>query len=304
MQKPTLTLNDFEGMIDAVSNWGRWGKDDELGTLNLITPAKRLQAARVVKEGVSISLARNAIKTKVHDSPPFQHTMIQTGQRQDADSATDAYLTQYHGFTQTHIDALCHMFYKGRMFNGFSQQEVTEKGASRLSIINAKDGILTRGVLMDFPKLWGLKYLTGAKAIFPEDLDRWEEETKVKVETGDAVFIRTGHWARWEAEGEWNVESDSAGLHASSVPWFKKRDVAILASDLALDVMPSGAEGVRLPVHLLTLFAMGTPIIDNCDLESLSQAAASRNRREFLLTASPLPVEGGTGSPINPIATF
>lgn len=174
-------------------------------------------------------------------------------------------------------------------------------------MINIKSGIFTRGVLMDFPRLFEVEYLKGSRAIYPEDLDSWEKEVDLKVESGDAILIRTGRWARYMAEGEWDALKNSAGLHVSCMPWLRKRDVAVLGSDLASDVMPSGVEGagpVFLPVHLITLVAMGVPILDNCDLEALAHTAATHKRWAFLLTVAPLPVEGGTGSPVNPIATF
>ena len=302
--KPRLGRKDVEAMMSSLSNWGRWGQQDEVGALNLITPEKRRQAAALVREGASISLARDAIKIKTDNSPPFEHKMSGTGLRAEADSSSDIYSVQYHGYTQTHLDALCHLFYKGKMYNGFSQREVTEKGAAKLSVIKVKNGIFTRGVLMDLPRLWGVKYLEGGKAIYPEDLDAWEKKTGLKVGSGDAILIRTGRWARRVAEGEWNVEANSAGLHASCLPWLKKRDVAILGSDLATDVMPSGIDGFKLPVHWVAVIAMGVPILDNCDLEAVGEAAAARKRWEFLLTAAPLAVDGGTGSPINPTAIF
>ncbi len=298
------TKQDVDQMMQSLSNWGRWGKDDQLGTLNLITPAKRKEAAELVKEGVSISLARNTIKVKAFNSPPFEHRMIETGLMPGKTSSGDIYSMQYHGFTVTHMDALCHMFYGEHMYNGFPKQDVTDKGAGRLSVLNIKNGIVTRGVLMDFPQLFGVAYLEGKRAILPEELDAWEKKTGTKIRAGDAVLIRTGRWARYEAQGEWDPEKNSAGLDVSCMPWFKKRDVAVLGSDLALDVMPSGVEGVMLPVHLITIVAIGTPILDNCDLEPLAEAAATRNRWEFMLTVAPLAVEGGTGSPVNPIATF
>jgi kynurenine formamidase len=291
-------------MMTSLSNWGRWGKEDQLGALNLITSNKRKEAAALVRDGVSISLAHNVIKEKLFNSPPFEHHMISTGQTPDSEGALDNYSVAYHGYDQTHVDALCHFFYKGQMYNGFSQQEVTDKGAGKDSVINIKNGIFTRGVLMDFPRLWGVKYLRGRRAITLKDIEEWEKKTGVKIESGDAVLVRTGHWARYDEEGEWQVEEDSAGLDASCMPWLKKHDVAVLGSDLALDVMPSGIQGVRHPVHLLTLVAMGAPILDNLDLEALSEAAASRRRWSFLLIVAPLAVEGGTGSPVNPVATF
>lgn len=298
------TQSDVLKMMQTLSNWGRWGKNDQLGALNLITPQKRKEAAALVKEGLSISLARNAVKVQVGPSAPFKHRMVQTGLTPGSEYSADVYSVQYHGFTHTHVDALCHVFHQGQMYNGYSQKEVTKRGAAKLSVTAMKDGIFTRGVLMDFPRHFGVKFLDGARAIYPEDIAAWQKETGVTVESGDAVIIRTGRWARWEAEGDWDVEKGSAGVHVSCMPWFKEKDVALLGSDLAMDVMPSRVEGIFLPVHLVTLVAMGVPILDVCDLEPISEASAQRNRWDFLLTMAPLAVEGGTGAPINPTATF
>ena len=126
----------------------------------------------------------------------------------------------------------------------------------------------------------------------------------MKVTAGDVAFIRTGRWARRAAKRPWNVAARSAGLHASCAEWLHRRDVAMIGSDAASDVIPSGVEGVGQPIHQLMLIAMGVAIFDNCDLETLSQAANQRKRWDFLLTAAPLAVPGGTGSPLNAIATF
>jgi len=295
-----LTKADIDRMMTELSNWGRWGKEDQLGAINLITPVKRKQAAALVKEGVSVSLAHDVEKERAADnSNPFQHTMILTPQ-----FSLDAYSVNYHGYAHTHLDALCHVFYKGKMYNGFSQDEVTQKGAGRLSIRNLKEGIFTRGILIDVARLKGVPYLEPETPIYPEDLDAWEKKAGVKVSAGDVIFIRTGRWARRAAIGPWDVGRHSAGLHASCASWLKQRGVAILGSDAASDVVPSQVEGVGLPIHQLVLVALGVHIFDNCDLEALSEAAAKRNRWEFLLTAAPLAVAGGTGSPLNPIATF
>ena len=157
---------------------------------------------------------------------------------------------------------------------------------------------------MDIPSLIGKSYLAGDRAIYPEDLDAWEKKAGLKISSGDAVLIRTGRWARRKAEGTWEIEKNSAGLHASCLPWLKKRDIAVLGSDLASDVMPSLVEGVTMPVHQVILNAMGVPILDNCDFEDLSKHAQNSKRWEFLLTVAPLAVDGGTGSPINPLATY
>jgi kynurenine formamidase len=300
-----LTKADVDRMMTELSNWGRWGKEDQLGAINLITPAKRKQAASLVKEGVSVSLARDVEKEPAVDNTrPFEHVMNLTGANNPGPFSLDTYSVNYHGYAHTHIDALCHMFYQGKMYNGFLQSEVTQKGGARLSILNLKQGIFTRGILIDAARLTGVAYLEPGTPIYPEDLEAWEKKTGLKVSSGDVVFIRTGRWARRAAVGPWDVGAGSAGLHASCARWLKQRDVAIIGSDAASDVVPSGVEGVSLPIHQLVLVALGVHIFDNCDLEALGEEAAKRNRWEFLLTASPLAVPGGTGSPLNPIATF
>lgn len=300
-----LTKADIDRLMTQLSNWGRWGKEDQLGALNLITPAKRKEAAALVKEGVTVSLAHDTNSAVEEDNPnPFQHTMNATGADSAGQWGVDTLSVLFHGYQHTHMDALCHIFYQGRMYNGFSQREVTAKGAQKLAITNLKQGIFTRGVLMDMAALKGVPYLEGNVTIYPADLDAWEKKAGIKVGSGDAVFINTGRWARRAAKGPWDAEKGTAGLHASCAKWLKDRDVAILGSDAASDVLPSGIEGVSHPVHLLTLNAMGVHIFDNCDLGPLAAATAQRKRWTFLLTAAPLPITGGTGSPLNPIATF
>lgn len=300
-----LTKADIDKMMTELSNWGRWGKEDQLGALNLITAAKRKQAVALVTEGASVSLARNTnSESDTDNSNPYSHTMNLTGDG-EGQWSVDTFSVLFHGYQHTHMDSLCHIFYQGKMYNGFSQKEVTAKGAQKLAITNLKQGIFTRGILMDMAALKGKPYLELSETIYPEDLDAWEKKAGIKVGAGDAVFIRTGRWARRAVKGSWDVEKDgSAGLHASCARWLKARDVAILGSDAASDVLPSGIEGVTHPVHLLTLTAMGVHIFDNCDLEALSEATAKRKRWSFLLTAAPIPITGGTGSPLNPIATF
>jgi len=300
-----VTKSIFEQWMTDLSNWGRWGKDDEMGAMNLITPAKRKQAAGLVKEGTSFSLARDAEKEKALDNPvPFGHQMTRTGFNNPGSSSGDTFTISHHGYAHTHMDSLCHFFYKGKMFNGYSQELVTEQGASKLSIRNFKNGIFTRGILMDIPALKGVDYLEPGTPIYPEDLDAWEKKAHLKAGSGDVVFIRTGRWALRDAKGPWEVGKKSAGLDASCAKWLKSRDIAMLGSDAASDVMPSGIDGVVQPIHTLVLVAMGMPIFDNCDLELISKEANRRQRWEFLVTASPLAVPGATGSALNPIATF
>jgi kynurenine formamidase len=294
---------DFERWMTDLSNWGRWGKDDQLGALNLVTPAKRKQALALVRDGASVSLARNAEKEKAIDNgSPFQHSMDRTGTNNPGFSCADTYKVSYHGMAHTHIDSLCHMFHGGKMYNGFAQTNVTSEGAQRLGIQNLKNGILSRGVLIDIPLLKGVEFLEPGTPIFPADLDAWEKKAGIKVGSGDIVLIRTGRWARRASAGPWGGKF--AGLHGSCARWLKQRDVAVVGSDAASDVLPSGVEEVAMPIHQLCLVAMGTWILDNCDLEAVSVAAKERQRWEFMLVVAPLAVPGGTGSPVNPIATF
>src|SRR5262245_14848125 len=183
-----LTQADIDRWMTELSKWGRWGKEDELGAVNLITAAKRKQAAALVREGVSVSLSRSTEKEKAIDNPsPFEHIMNQSGVKNRGSFSIDTYSVLYHGYAHTHMDALCHMFYHGKMFNGFSQDEVTEKGARKLSIHNLKNGIFTRGILMDFPRLKGVPYLEPGTPIYPEDLEAWEKRAGLKVSSGDVV---------------------------------------------------------------------------------------------------------------------
>src|SRR5882672_8615155 len=157
--------------MTELSNWGRWGKQDQMGAVNLITPAKRKQAASLVKDGVSISLARNTETEKAADNDsPFVHTMTSTGKNPlEGAYSMDLISVSYHGWAHTHMDSLCHMFYKGKMFNGFSQEEVNTQGAAKLAVTNFKNGFLSRGILMDIPRLKGVPYLEPGTAIYPED---------------------------------------------------------------------------------------------------------------------------------------
>ena len=300
-----VTKDDIARWSQELSNWGRWGKDDQLGAANLITPAKRKQAATLVKEGVSVSLARDLETEKSEYNPsPFKHSMILLGSPEKAEIVLDSFEVNYHGYAHTHLDALCHFFPGGKMYNGFGREQITTKGAAKNSIMALKNGVFTRGILFDIPRLKGLPYLEPGTPIYPRDLEQWETKAGVKVSAGDVIFIRTGRWALQKRTGPWNVGRKSAGLYATCLPWIRQRDLAMIGSDAATDLIPSGVQGAGQPIHEVALAAFGMHIFDNCDLEGLSQTAARYNRWEFLLTAAPLRVVGGTGSPLNPIATY
>jgi kynurenine formamidase len=305
------TPEDFARLQKQLSNWGRWGAQDQMGAVNLITPAKRKAAIATVREGVSFSMARDAeIKEAVDNPAPIVRKTTRVGRGQQPGSAgiggtSDTFFISYHGYAHTHMDTLCHFLYEGKMYNGYSEDEVTEDGAGKNSIINFKSGIITRGVLMDMARHKGLPYLEPGTAIYPEDLEAWEKKAGVKVGSGDVMIVRTGRWARRDARGPWSIQNEGlAGLHMSCAPWLHARDVAILGGDGAQDVLPSQVQGVSQPIHALVIVAMGMPIFDNLDLELVGREAERRKRWDFLVTASPAAVPGATGSVLNPIATF
>jgi kynurenine formamidase len=296
----SVTPEEYERWKKELSNWGRWGKDDQIGALNLITPSKRKQAASLVKEGLSVSMAGDADTVKAVDNAnPYELKMLTIG--------SDEIAVNYHGIAHTHLDSLAHINDNGVFYNGYKPDadKVLKQGHERNSIHNVKNGIFTRGILIDIPRLKGVPYLEPGTPIYVEDLEAWEKRAGVRVSPGDALFVRTGVWARRKALGPWlrgRAEGGrSAGLDPSVIPWLKQRDIAILGSDHPQYVSPSNLRGA---VHDFALLYLGVHLFDNCDLEALADAAAARKRWEFLLTAAPLPIVGGTGSPVNPIATF
>jgi kynurenine formamidase len=300
-----LDAATIDRWMTELSNWNRWGKDDERGTVNLMTDETRKRALATVKEGVTVSLSRDADAVKSADNgTPLGLSMVATAADPDP-FAMETLTITFHGAAYTHMDALSHMYYKGRTYNGVAKERVVSKaGAEVLTVTAFKRGFIGRGVLMDIPRLKGVPYLEPRTAITPADLDAWEKQAGLKVGSGDIVFFRTGRWARRAKVGPWDIGSESAGLHPSVARWLKARDVAIVGWDGHGEVMPSLVKGVDFPMHQLLLIALGTPLFDNCDLEGLAEAAGSRKRWTFLLTASPLAVPHGTGSPLNPIAVF
>jgi kynurenine formamidase len=301
-----VTQSQLDGWKTSLSNWGRWGKDDQKGTLNLITPAKRKQAAALVKEGFAVSLARDADTEKAIDNPqPYQDVMTNVS----ATGSGDRISVSFHGYAHTHFDGLAHHFLDGKLYNGYAHDNVTMEGmAAKNAVINDKVGIFTRGILMDIPRLKGVPYLEPGTPIYIEDLEAWEKQAGVTAGPGDAVFIRTGRWVRRAKLGPWDVGKLAAGLDPSVLPWIRKRDIAFLGSESALSAVPIPPEIVNgddyLPVHNFVLVALGMNLFDDCDLDAVSEAAAARRRWEFLVTAAPLPMPKGTGSPVNPTAVF
>jgi kynurenine formamidase len=302
MPRHPMATADVLDLHRTLSNWGRWGEDDQLGALNLITPRVTAAAAATVRTGRTVSCARPLDTVSSADNPaPVAHHM--TGTATEGMGA-DYFAIASHGFATSHIDALCHIFHEGKLYNGYPVEAVTAHGATKLGMHRLHDGIVTRGVLLDIPAQRGVDALEPGEPVFPEDLEAAEERAGLTVRSGDALLIRTGRW-RWRAaHGAWDAGQLAAGLDASCLAWLRARDVATLGSDGVSDVLPSRVDGVGMPIHTVVIVAMGVHLLDNLDLDALAAACAEEARWEFLFTVAPLVLRRGTASPVNPIAVF
>lgn len=304
------------GYLDTLSNWGRWGREDELGTINLITSAKRLAAARLVRDGVSVTCAR-PIVTDITPDTTFQvmRFMVDSGEGRDTASperrrerrgAGEFIGMVFHGYTVTHVDTPAHFFWDGRIYNGRSCNLITSReGAGVEAVELLHDGVVSRGVLLDIARARDVPWLGPGEGVMPEDLDAAERASGARVEPGDILLVRTGYYARRLAEGPVNpAAAGSPGPHAMLLPWLRARDVAMFGSDTHNDVVPTPYPSIGFPFHIGALVGLGLWLIDNMNLEDLAHACAQRKRWEFLLVLAPLRLTKATGSPVNPIALF
>jgi kynurenine formamidase len=299
--RPLVSEAQFEAWQKELSNWGRWGKDDEVGTLNLITPAKRRAALALVKEGVPVSLSTNTFTEKAVDVPcPAEWAMTSSSQTGATDRVAFPCI---HGAASTHIDSLAHTFFAGKMWNGYDATALVtmQKGAAKNSVMPMKSGIVTRAVLYDIARLKGVPYLAPGERIFPEDMEAWEKQAGVRVGPGDALVLR---WGRYGRRAKLGPEEGAAGLDNSILPWLKQRDVALIVWETAAYTPQPAGDLFRNAVHNFVQAILGIHVLDRADLEALGEAAASRNRWEFMLTVNPLALPNATGSPVNPIAMF
>jgi kynurenine formamidase len=298
-----LTPDEVKASFERISNWGRWGQEDQRGALNFITAEKRAAAALLAKAGEIVSLALPlSTQTTVENPQPVQHMMLHVGPQ--AVAALDYFGIAPHGMAFTHLDALCHVFWDGKMYNGFSNREVGRFGARKCAIDVTRDGIVSRGVLLDIPKTRKVEWLEPGDPIYPEDLNAAERLGAVQVGEGDILLVRTGRHLRRTAKGAWDPRREGLpGLDASCLTWLHERRIAVLGCDAVSDLIPNeyGSE-LSMPIHVGTLVMMGIHLIDNADLEALSAACARHNRYEFLFAMAPLILERGTASPVNPLA--
>ncbi len=316
MSTPDIpTQDEVLGYSTTLSNWGRWGEDDQLGTLNLITPQVRRRGAGAVRHGVSVSCAWEVapgdgdMQRATMAFPQGAALMPGLPGGDDAHWGTSAETLSFgfHGREHTHLDSLCHMFWDGLMYNGRPAELVTpEAGATWGSVTPAADRMVTRGVLLDVAAVRGVAWLEPGEPVLPRDLEAAEERQGVRAEPGDAVLLRTGaDRQRREHPGAVAAgDFSQPGWHAACLPWLHARSVAYIGSDVATDVNPSGYAEVFMPVHSLGIVAMGLWLIDNCDLTEVAAVAERLQQWDFQLAVCPIRFVGTSGSPVNPVATF
>jgi kynurenine formamidase len=303
-----VSAAEFRELFDRVSNWGRWGPDDELGALNYLTPERVAAAAGLARSGRTISLSRTLNTEREPDNPePADHrmTMLDGAEHSEGLAFVKDYIgVDYHNDSHSHLDAFCHVSYDGRLYNGRPADSVSATGATVETVEVAKDGLVGRGVLLDIPRGRGIDWLEPGDSVLPADLEEAESSQGVKVGEGDILLVRTGHATRLDELGPWDVASSKAGLHPSCAEFLWERRVAALGSDGNNDTAPSVTEGVGFPIHVLALVAMGVHLLDYLHLRALADACDQARRWEFLFVGAPLRIPGGTGSPLNPIAVL
>jgi kynurenine formamidase len=316
-----VSEDEVLGYLDSLSNWGRWGPDDELGTLNFITPVARAAASALVRDGTTVSCGWD-IDTDVQPDQvygPPQRLMILSGQgHHDPDvSETAEFLGRgaaewfgmaFHGLTETHLDAPSHKFWRKQMYNGVPAEMVTSwSGARRNAVTAAAGGIVSRGVLLDVAAVRGVDWLESPDGAGVADLEAAEARQGIQVGAGDIVLLRTGGGRKRREAERADIRRDGiaeSGWKAECMPWLHERSVGMIGADTAQDVFPNPYAAIKAPVHIVGLVAMGLWLIDNCDLEELASTCEHLDRWAFLCSVAPLRIRGGTGSPVNPIALF
>lgn len=309
---PTIDMNGVRDLGRELSNWGRWGDDDERGTLNLITPDVVRSASTTVRRGVSFSLSVPADENGPHDmktSGRFNpiHTMTRYrgdnpwGEYWDFCSAEDMMIIGTH--SSTHFDALAHVWYDDLLYNGYHHDAaVTAWGAKRCSIQHLVPGVVSRGILVDMPRYLGSDYLAPGTEIAPADLDAALDAVSVTPRSGDVLLLRTGTYPR-QRRGVDVPKGRSPGLTWECARWIREHEIAAVCADnLAVEALGVNGSGPMIPFHMLAIRDMGLLLGEMFDFEELAEACAMDGRNECLFMAAPLNIPGGVGSPLSPIA--
>ncbi len=303
MERRVPTKEEVQAYLKEDRNWGRWGDDDQKGAVNMVTHEKRVAAARTVKSGRAVTLSREFPKTPAPNNPtPALHFMKRVARGEHAGYYGDFYGISYHGTATTHLDALCHVWNEDGMWNGRHPDDAADMdGATWGSVDHWKEGIITRGVLLDVPKHRGEPYVTFDQPVHGWELEDIVKEQGLAMAPGDALVVYSGR-EKWNEGNNPLWGSDPAqrpGLHASCLKFIRESDCCLLVWDM-MDFTPNGYD-LAWSVHG-SIFAYGIGLLDNALLQPLAEACAEEGRYEFLLTVNPLRVVGGTGSPVNPVA--
>lgn len=319
----SATDDDWVALVDALClryrNWGRWGEDDQRGTLNFITPAVLRHAATMVRSGRVVSCAL-PFDSNGPQGGGFGgrtnpvHSMLQSGDDIKAGAQDHLAILRYTDDAVTmplqcgtQWDALAHIFYRGQMYNGHGLEHVTASGATLNAIDQIADGVVGRGVLLDIPLFRGVPWLEAGEAIDDDELAACARAQDVEIRSGDIVLIRTGQLAQVRADRSWGQYDGgpAPGLGHAAAHWFAANEIAAFATDTwGAEVQPNDTPGVFQPLHLIMLVNAGMTIGEIFDLEALAAACQEEGRYEFFFSAPPLPITGAVGSPVNPLAIF
>jgi kynurenine formamidase len=304
-----VSAEEFKQLFEALKVWGRWGEDDQRGALHHLTPARVAAAAAAVRDGLTVTMSLPLNTRPGADNPePAIHYMT-AASGVDIGSGSLHFLkdyvgADYHNDGHTHLDALCHIAYEGRLYNAQPEDIVTSEGVPADAVDVLRDGLIGRGVLLDIPRLRGQRWLEPGEHVFRADLEAAEREQGVVVGAGDILLVNVGHARRIREQGPWDTAHHKAGLHPTAMPFLAEREVAALGSDGNSDTAPSSTEAVGFPIHVLAINAMGIHLLDYLQFEDVRAVCERAGRWDFLFVAAPLRIPGGTGSPINPVAVF
>lgn len=302
-QHSSVTKAQVDGWMTTQSNWGRWGKDDQLGTLNLITQAKREQAMALAKMGIVVSLEKPIVlgpevpESKADGLPHgiyfYQITFNTFGPddpQHNNGFSSDLQTFHVHG-PATHLDALCHDSSNGKLYNGYPLTATVDhfKGCKKDSVDNLKNGIVTRGILIDMTRLRGA---SPGSRVYVKDIEAWERQTGLKFSPGDAIFLYNPRKSDGQRQG------GSAVFDLAIVPWLKARGISVVTGGVS-----PAADDIHAD-HRVILAGLGAWLLDGVDTEKLAETAARLHRWEFMFVVAPIPVPGATGSMVNPLAMF
>jgi kynurenine formamidase len=304
-----MTAEEFRELFRAVSNWGRWSDGGRRGALNHLTRDRVAAALRLARTGETVSLSQPLRTEAGIDMPePADHHMTMLT---DVDIgsgslrfAKDYVGVDYHNEGHSHIDAFSHVAFDGQLFDGKPDRSVTSEGALAGDIEVLRDGLVGRAVLLDIPRVRGVRWVEPGEHVVREDLEAAEREQGVRAGPGDILLVRTGHARRLAELEPWDTREAKSGLDPTTARFLAEREISVLGSDGNNDTAPSTTEGVAFPIHVLAINAMGVHLLDYLQFEDVVPRCEAEGRWEFLFVAAPLRIVGGTGSPLNAVAIF